>query len=79
MQRFMVIERFRKNAMSAVYDRFEAHGRKLPAGLHYIDSWLSSEREVCYQLMETENPALFEKWMTHWVDLVDFEIVPLDS
>ena len=64
--------------MSAVYDRFKARGRLLPEGLHYIDSWLSREREVCYQLMETANPALFEQWIASWIDLVEFDIVPLD-
>jgi hypothetical protein len=75
----MVIERFRPNAMQAVYERFATRGRLLPAGLHYIDSWLSSEREVCYQLMETGDPSLFDQWIAQWSDLVDFEIVPLDN
>lgn len=75
----MVIERFRDNAIEDVYRRFSQRGRMLPAGLHYIDSWLSSERQVCYQLMATDDAALFDVWIEHWRDLVEFEVVPLDG
>jgi hypothetical protein len=27
--------------------------------------------------METENSALFDDWISNWIDLVDFEIVPV--
>ena len=79
MRTYMVIERFCPDAMQAVYDRFASRGRMLPAGLLYVDSWLSSEREVCYQLMKTDDPSLFEQWIAHWSDLVEFDIVPLDN
>ena len=36
--KYMVIERFHKNALDKVYQRFAEKGRMLPAGLHYIDS-----------------------------------------
>lgn len=73
MRRFMVVERFRPGAMVAVYERFEAKGRLLPDGLYYIDSWLAAEAETCFQLMETEDPALFPIWFARWKDLVEFE------
>lgn len=79
MRKYMVIEKFRPGCMDKVYARFEAEGRMLPDGLVYLDSWLSREQEVCYQLMETADPALFEPWMRAWDDLVDFKIVPLDT
>jgi Domain of unknown function (DUF3303) len=31
----------------------------------------------CFQLMETENPNLFDEWIVGWSDLVAFEIVPV--
>jgi hypothetical protein len=31
----------------------------------------------CYQVMECDDPALLEEWMSHWRDLIDFEVVPV--
>ncbi len=78
MRRFMVIERFKAGCWEAVYARFEAEGRMLPEGLHYLNSWASREKQVCYQLMETREPALFQAWFARWEDLVDFELVEID-
>jgi hypothetical protein len=49
----------------------------LPEGLHFVASWLSASDETCFQVMETNDPALFDVWATRWNDLVDFEIVEL--
>jgi len=76
---FMVIERFKNRDASAVYARFQARGRMLPEGLTYIESWTDAKFERCFQLMECENPGLFQEWISHWQDLVEFEIVPVRS
>jgi hypothetical protein len=73
----MVIERFRDGDAAPVYARFREQGRMLPDGLIYLDSWLAADRTVCYQLMETDDPALFHGWTACWADLVDFDIIPL--
>ena len=39
----------------------------------------SSELKVCYQLMETEDLALFPRWTENWDDLMEFKIVPVRS
>jgi len=75
--RYMVIERFMDGKKSDVYDRFHQKGRMLPDGLHYIDSWLEENGNRCFQLMETDNESLFNEWIGHWNDLVEFEVVPL--
>jgi hypothetical protein len=62
---------------SKVYERFDQKGRMLPEGLTYIDSWLEKDGDRCFQLMETEDPALFDRWMENWQDLVRFEIIAL--
>jgi hypothetical protein len=49
----------------------------LPDGLNYIDSWLTSDRRTCFQLMATDNPSLFDEWIQRWSDLTDFEVVEL--
>jgi hypothetical protein len=71
----MVIERFKPGQAAAVYRRFRANGRMLPEGLHYLDSWVDSQSDRCFQLMETHHAELFAQWIAHWQDLVEFEIV----
>lgn len=78
MKRYMVIERFKEGCWDAVYDRLDTKGRMLPEGLTYLNSWTNREKRVCFQLMETGSPDLFDVWFAHWNDLVDFELVPLD-
>ena len=73
----MVIEHFAPGAKAKVYERFEEKGRMLPEGLSFIDSWLEKDGDRCFQLMEADDPALFDQWMDSWKDLVRFEIVEL--
>ena len=74
----MVIETFPGTA-SAVYARAAERGRMLPDGLEYVDSWVDESLGRCFQLMETDDPALFDRWIEHWADLGDFEVVPVLS
>jgi hypothetical protein len=76
---FMVIERFKNRDAAPVYKRFEERGRMMPDGLKYIDSWVETNFDRCFQLMETDDPALFQEWIDSWKDLVDFEVVPVVS
>ena len=76
---FMVIERFRNRDAAAVYRRAREHGRMLPEGLSYIDSWVELNFDRCFQLMECADPRLFEQWIAHWQDLVEFEIIPVST
>jgi hypothetical protein len=75
----MVIETFRPECKASVYERFRQKGRMLPDGLRYIDSWLEKDGDRCFQLMETESPELFEKWIASWSDLVSFEVIELEK
>ena len=61
-----------------MYERFQNQGRMLPAGLHYVDSWLEKD-DRCFQLTETDSPHLFNLWMDYWKDLVSFQIIELES
>ena len=78
MRTYMVIEYFRPGCFEAVYERFDKQGRLLPEGLHYIDAWVSKDKNVCFQLMQTDNPALFPEWFRRWEDLIEFEVYPID-
>jgi hypothetical protein len=72
----MVIETFLRGARP-VYERAAEKGRMLPAGLAYVDSWVDQGLGRCFQLMETDDPELFDAWTAQWSDFVGFEIVPL--
>jgi hypothetical protein len=72
----MVIERFVHGARP-VYERASERGRMLPPGLVYVDSWIDESLERCFQLMETDDPALFDEWIANWSDLGEFEVVPV--
>lgn len=74
---YMVMERFRGGDPEPVYRRFRESGRMLPEGLEYIDSWVSADRSLCFQLMRTADPGLLSEWIACWEDLVDFEVVPV--
>ena len=73
----MVIERFKEGSGPEIYRRFGEKGRMMPKGLEYISSWIDLGFKTCWQIMQTEDFALFEKWIANWRDLVDFEIVPV--
>jgi len=74
---YMVVERFKNNDAVPIYRRFHERGRMMPAGLEYLSSWVDEKMERCFQLMETEDPSLFEQWIANWNDLADFEIFPV--
>jgi hypothetical protein len=74
---YMVIETFTQGA-APVYERAAERGRMLPPGLDYVDSWVEEPgRERCFQLMETDDPGLFDEWTSAWSDLAQFEVVPV--
>ena len=74
---FMVIETFRNQDALSVYRRFRDKGRQMPDGLAFVSSWVSADLGRCFQIMETEDVTLLQRWVTAWSDLVDFEIIPV--
>ena len=74
---FMVVERFRNRDPKPIYRRFQEQGRQNPEGLTYVGSWIEANFDRCWQLMECSDPKLFQEWIAHWSDLVEFEIVPV--
>ncbi len=49
----------------------------LPQDVTYHASWMDSAGTRCFQLMEAQHPQSLATWVSHWDDLVDFEIVPV--
>ena len=76
---YMVIERFKTPGAIEVYRRAREQGRLMPEGLEYVSSWVDLEFKKCFQLMKTEDIQLLEQWMDRWIDLVDFEVVPVQT
>ncbi|MBS1952660.1 MAG: DUF3303 family protein [Cyanobacteria bacterium SZAS-4] len=74
---FMVIERFKNQDARAVYARFMEKGRMLPEGLIYVDSWVDTSYDRCFQVMECEDATLLQQWVLQWSDLAHFEIIPV--
>ena len=74
----MVVEHYVKGP-GPVYEFAARHGRMLPDGLRYIDSWVVADGvfDRCFQLMETDDPSLFERWTQRWDGLTEFEIYPV--
>jgi hypothetical protein len=73
----MVIETFTQGP-GPVYERAAERGRMLPPGLDYVDSWVADPRlDRCFQLMEADDPSLFDEWIANWSDLAEFEVVPV--
>jgi hypothetical protein len=74
--RYIVVEEFTHGA-APVYERLAEKGRMMPEGLEYIDSWIDGSLTRCWQLMETEDPQLFDEWTANWSDLMAYEIFPV--
>jgi Protein of unknown function (DUF3303) len=74
----MVIETYPRGP-TPVYERFAQHGRMLPPGVLYVDSWIDERLDRCFQVMETDDRAALDAWMTAWSDLVEFEVIPVLS
>ncbi|HXP70093.1 MAG TPA: DUF3303 family protein [Candidatus Dormibacteraeota bacterium] len=79
MPLYMIIEHFKNNDPTPIYRRFRDKGRMAPEGLLYISSWTDESVTRCYQLMETTDRTLIDKWIANWSDLIDFEIHPVIS
>lgn len=74
-----MIERYRDGDAVPVYRRFRDRGRMAPEGLAHLQSWVDEPMRVCYQLMETDDRALLDRWIAYWSHIVDFEVIPVIS
>lgn len=77
MTQYMVIEFFSAGCKEKIYERFHQKGRMLPPGLMYVNSWLEKDGDRCFQLMETNDPSLFQVWFENWKDLGTIEVIEI--
>lgn len=76
---FMVIEKFLDGDPKPIYRRFRAKGRMAPKGVRYVSSWVTTDFERCFQVMDCDDRALLDEWMAKWSDIADFEVIPVIS
>lgn len=76
---FLIIETFKGGDVAAVGERFKLKGRMLPEGLTYQASWIDPARLRCFQLMDAPSATLISEWTSHWRDLINFEVVPVQT
>ena len=74
---FMVVEKFKNQDGKAVYRKLREGGRALPDGLKFISSYVSADLSRCFQIMETNDVTLFQRWIADWQSVVEFEVVPV--
>ena len=74
---FMVVEKLKNQDGKAVYRKLRDKGRALPDGLTFVASYVTADLGRCFQLMETDDVTLLQRWVADKSDLVEFEIVPV--
>ncbi len=73
----MVVEKFKNQDGKAVYRKLRDSGRALPEGLKFVSSYVSADLSRCFQLMETDDVTLFQRWIADWQSVVEFEVIPV--
>ena len=76
---FMIIEHFRPDKIREMYERFDRHGRMLPEGVAFVNSYINEDVTICYQVMEATNIAQLQTWIDKWKDVTDFEVIAVIS
>ena len=76
---YVIVENFRDGDPVPVYRRFRDRGRLTPDGLRYHASWVTTDFRRCYQVMECDDPQLLQQWMVNWQDLIDFDVMPVQT
>ncbi|MEM9060949.1 MAG: DUF3303 family protein [Pseudomonadota bacterium] len=75
---FMLIETFDGDDMLPIYKHIRDHGRMLPEGLTYVNSWIEPGFRRCFQIMECDDARLLQEWVLGFRGLgAHFEIVPV--
>ncbi|MBS0221457.1 MAG: DUF3303 family protein [Proteobacteria bacterium] len=73
----MAVEKSRDQDGRAAYRKLRDPGCGVPDGLTFVASCVSADLGRWFQLMETEDVTLFQRWIADWQDVVGFEVVPL--
>jgi hypothetical protein len=50
-----------------------------PENVIYRASWIDAQNGRCWQIMEAPNQEALNPWMARWNDVMDFEVVPVQT
>jgi len=42
-----------------------------------VSSWVTTDFERCFQVMDCEDRAFLDQWISNWDDLAEFEVFPI--
>ncbi len=77
---FMVIELTSRMAIpNLLVTASDAAVGCCPDSVVYLASWIDSPNSRCFQIMEASDRELLNQWIAVWDDLVDFEVVPVQT
>ena len=76
---FMVVETFCDDRKAAMSQRFQTLGRLLPDKVEYVASWMCTDGNQCFQIMEAPSRDLLDLWISRWSDLVDFDVTEVKT
>jgi hypothetical protein len=51
----------------------------LPESVIYHASWIDAQSARCFQVMEAPDEESLKPWIDAWSDLVEFEVVPVQT
>jgi hypothetical protein len=51
----------------------------MPDDVTYEGSWLEPSGQRCFQVMSAPSEARLKVWMDKWSDLMEFEVVPVQT
>ena len=74
---FMGSETYRERAPKHGDRRFREKGLMAPEGACYVSSWVTTDFVRCFQMMDCDDRALLDEWMSKWIDIVEFEVIPV--
>lgn len=74
---YMIIEEFHSDKVKQLYKKFEEKGRQLPEGVRYINSWVTEDVTICYQVIESDKEEKIYQWIRQWIDFADFKVIPV--
>jgi hypothetical protein len=71
----MIIEHFHPGKVKEIYLNLDKTGRKIPEGVHYINSWIDENLTICYQIMESNSDEKIQEWVNMNKGPVDYEVI----
>lgn len=74
---YMIVERFKNRDAAPVYRRYREQGRLANENTEYVASWVDEDLATCFQVMKAKSRQDIDDWISHWDDLVDFEVIPV--